>query len=130
MKKEEVTLFKNRYADDLKNNSNSAVCKWINNAVDFERPDGYYFDSKSKLLVIFEHFEIDCSERPKKNGKPLGSTLHKNYIDKHKEVQKEIQKSDDYYASTKVIAQGYYEQDKNNKTYYALNILFKFKIVF
>ena len=118
MGKQEVKFFKNRYIDYLKNNSNFVVCEWLENAVDFERPDGYYFDSKSKLLVLFEHFEIDCSERFTKKGKQLGSTLRKNYIDKHKEVQKEIQASDDYYVSTKVIEQGYCEQDGNNRTYY------------
>lgn len=119
MKKQEVTYFKKRYIDCLKNNNgNSIICEWLENVVDFERPDGYYFDNNSKLLVIFEHFEIDCSERLKKGEKLLGSTLHKNYIDKHKEVQKEIQASDDYYESTKVIGQGYYKQDGNNITYY------------
>ena len=121
MGKQEVKFFKNRYIYYLKNNnssSNFAVCQWLENAVDFERPDGYYFDGKTKLLVIFEHFEIDCSERPEKKGKPLGSILHKNYIDKHKEVQKEIQASDDYYVSTKIIEQGYYEQNGNNRTYH------------
>lgn len=119
MGKEEVRSFKNCYINSLKNNnSNSTVCEWLENAIDFERPDGYYFDSNSKLLVIFEHFEIDCSERLQKKGKSLGSTLRKNYIDKHKEVQKEIQASVDSYESTKVIEQGYYEQNGNNKTYH------------
>lgn len=118
MGKQEVKLFKNRYIDYLKNNSNFTVCEWLENAVDYERPDGYFFDGKSKLLVIFEHFEIDCSERCEKKGKPLGFILHKNYVDKHKDVQKEIQASDDYYVSEKVIEQGYYEQNGNTRTYH------------
>ncbi len=119
MEKQEVKLFKNRYIYFLKNNNNnSVVCEWLENAIDFEGPDGYYFDSKSRLLVIFEQFEIDCSERPRKNGKSLGSTLRKNCIDKYKEVQEEIEAADDYYESTKVIEQGYYEQNGNNITYH------------
>lgn len=119
MKKQEVTYFKNHYIDYLKiNNRNSDICVWLENAVDFEGPDGYYFDSSKNLLVIFEHFDIDCSERLKKGEKSIGSTLQKNYTDKYKEVQEEIQTSDDYYESTKIIGQGYYEQDGNNITYH------------
>ena len=117
--KKEVTLFKNHYIDYLKiNNSNSDICVWLENAVDFEGPDGYYFDSSKNLLVIFEHFDIDCSERIIKKGKDHGSTLRKNSNEKYKEVQEEIQTSDDYYESTKIIRQGYYEQDGNNITYH------------
>ena len=118
MKKQEISRFKNYYLDYLKNNnSNSNICEWLQNAVDFEEPDGYYFDSNSKLLVIFEHFDIDCSERIIKNGKEHGSILRKNSNDKYKEVHKEIESSSDYYESTKVIEQGYYKQDGNTKTF-------------
>lgn len=119
MKKQEVTYFKKHYIDYLKiNNRNSDICVWLENAVDFEGPDGYYFDSSKNFLVIFEHFDIDCSERRKKGEKSIGSTLQRNYTDKYKEVQEEIQTSDDYYESTKIIGQGYYEQDGNNITYH------------
>ena len=120
MSKQEILSFKNRYITYLKNNNgNCNICEWLENAIDFESPDGYYFDENSRLLVIFEHFEIDCSERPvNEKGKSLGSTRSKNFVDKHKEVQKEIQESDcDYYESTKVVEQGYYKQDGNNRIY-------------
>ena len=40
MKKQEITRFKNYYLDYLKNNnSNSNICEWLKNAVDFEEPD-------------------------------------------------------------------------------------------
>ena len=29
--------------------------------IDFEQPDGYYFDNKTSTLYIFEHFVFDCS---------------------------------------------------------------------
>ena len=117
--KKEVTLFKKRYIDYLKiNNSNSDISVWLENAVDFERPDGYYFDSNKNLLVLFEHFDIDCSERIIKKGNDYGSTLRKNTNDKYKEAQKEIRSSGDYYQSTKVIEQGYCKQEGNNKTFY------------
>ena len=64
MSKQEILSFKNRYITYLKNNNgNCNICEWLENAIDFESPDGYYFDENSRLLVIFEHFEIDCSER-------------------------------------------------------------------
>lgn len=119
MSKHEILSFKNRYINYLKNNNGDYnICDWLQNAVDFERPDGYYFDYNTKLLVIFEHFEIDCSERLVKKGKSLGSTLHKNSIDTHKEIQREIQSSNShYYESTKVIVQGYYKKDGDNLTF-------------
>ena len=61
MEKHEVTFFKNHYIDYLKKRNDSDVCMWLENAIDFEEPDGYYFDSKNDLLVIFEHFDIDCA---------------------------------------------------------------------
>ena len=58
MSKHEILSFKNRYINYLKNNNGDYnICDWLQNAVDFERPDGYYFDYNTKLLVIFEHFE-------------------------------------------------------------------------
>lgn len=118
MEKHEVTFFKNHYIDYLKKRNDSDVCMWLENAIDFEEPDGYYFDSKNDLLVIFEHFDIDCSERIIKKDKDHGSILRKNCNDKYKEVNREIQASVDYYQSTKVIEQGYCKQDGNNKTFY------------
>ena len=119
MRKKELTIFRNKYINYLKKTTESLdLIKWIENAIDFEGPDGYYFDFNNNLLVIFEHFEIDCSERPKKKGNSIGSILHKNYIDTYKEIKKEIQSSKDYYESTKIIEQGYYEQKDNNKIYY------------
>ena len=93
MKKQEVTYFKNHYIDYLKiNNRNSDICVWLENAVDFEGPDGYYFDSSKNLLVIFEHFDIDCSERIIKKGKDHGSTLRKNSNEKYKEFYIKLEK--------------------------------------
>ena len=118
MSKNEVTRFKNSYINFLKKHEKSDLCKWLENATDFEKPDGYYFDRNNKFLVIFEHFDIDCSEQMKKKTKSLGSTLRKNYNDTNQEVQNEIQSSGDLYESTKVIEQGYYTQSGNNKTFH------------
>ena len=116
MSKQEIANFKKYYLPYL---NNSTIFKWLEKAVDFERPDGYYYDGTNKLLVIFEHFEIDCSERPTKKGKPLGSTLHKNRVIVHKEIQKEINSCNDIcYESAKGIEQGYYSQNDNTKTFY------------
>ena len=53
MKKQEVTYFKNHYIDYLKiNNRNSDICVWLENAVDFEGPDGYYFDSSMQPFTM------------------------------------------------------------------------------
>ena len=119
MSKHEILSFKNRYINYLKNNNGDYnICDWLQNAVDFERPDGYYFDENNRLLVIFEHFEIDCSERLIKNGKSLGSKRSKNFVDKHNEVQKEIRESNsDYYESTKIVEQGYSKQEGDKIIY-------------
>lgn len=116
MRKNEVTLFKNKYVIFAKVDSEQ-IGVWLKNAVDFDRPDGYYYDADNKLLVIFEHFDIDCSERIIKNGKSNGSILRKNSHDEYQQVQKELQDSGDYYESVKVIEQGYFEQDGDNKIF-------------
>ena len=110
----EVSSFKKRYLTYFKNNySKDNICNWLEQAVDFERPDGYYYDSKTRLLIIFEHFVFNCSENIIKKGKSQGSLLHKELNDKYHEVQKEIQSATDNYESTKVIMQGYYEKNGN-----------------
>ncbi len=116
MKKQEISNFKKYYLPYL---NNTTIFEWLEKAVDFERPDGYYYDEINKLLVIFEHFEIDCSERPTKKGKTLGSSLHRNRIVIHKEIQEEIASSNNnLYESTKGIVQGYCSQNGNVKTFY------------
>ncbi len=108
----EVSIFRTKYLNFLKNNNaNADVCNWLESATDFERPDGYYWDSNNLTLIIFEHFRIDCSELIIKNNKSVGSTLCKNFNDKYHKVQKEIEKSNNvYYESTKMIEQGYYKK--------------------
>lgn len=120
MSKAEITHFKNNYRPQIENLSKKDnYCKSLLNAVDFERPDGYYYDKDNDNLIIFEHFEIDCSERINKNGNPLGSILRKNFRDKKKEVRKELNScSKTSYESTKIIEQGYYEEKNNVKTYF------------
>ena len=120
MGKCELTNFKRRYLWFLKrNNENCGLCKWLEDSIDFEKPDGFYYDDSRKLLVIFEHFEIDCSERIRKRDKIHGSILRKNYSDVIKEIRKEIELcSNDKYESVKVIEQGYCTQCGNNKIYY------------
>ena len=114
MSKNEIARFKNRYLIFSKIDSEQ-IGVWLRNAVNFDRPDGYYYDAENKLLVIFEHFDIDCSERIIKNGKSNGSILRKNIHDEYQQVQKELQASEDDYESTKVIEQGYFEQDGDRK---------------
>ena len=57
MSKNEIARFKNRYKILSKTDSEQ-IGVWLSNAVDFDRPDGYYYDAENKLLVIFEHFEL------------------------------------------------------------------------
>lgn len=117
MSKNEIARFKIRYKIFSKTDGEK-IGVWLSNAVDFDRPDGYYYDADNKLLVIFEHFDIDCSERITKNGKSNGSILRKNSHDVYQQVQKELQVSEDDYESTKVIEQGYFEQDGDRKICY------------
>lgn len=117
--KKELTSFKNRYLSFFKkNNQNSDICEWLENAVDFEKPDGYYYDKNNKVLIIFEHFDIDCSEKIKKKDKVFGSVMRKNSIDKIQEVSREIETADTDYQSTKIIEQGYYKQEGNKKIFH------------
>lgn len=85
MSKNEIARFKIRYKIFSKTDSEK-IGVWLSNAVDFDRPDGYYYDAENKLLVIFEHFDIDCSERIIKNGKSNGSILRKNIHDEYQQV--------------------------------------------
>lgn len=120
MSKGEITHFKNNYHSQIEYLSKKDnYCKFLLKAMDFERPDGYYYDKNNDSLVIFEHFEIDCSERVDKNGKPLGSILRKNSSDKNKEIKKELKScSEASYESVKLIEQGYYEENDNGKTFF------------
>ena len=116
---QEVSNFRTKYLNFLKNNNfNRDLCKWLESATDFEGPDGYYYDKRKNTLILFEHFEIDCSELIIKNNKAMGSRLQRNSNVAYQETQKEIQTSkDNYYETTKVIEQGCYKEVDNKKVF-------------
>lgn len=80
-----------------------------------EAPDGYFYDSDSNKLFIFEHFEFDSS--PRKKG---SSKLRKNLAIVNKENSDEIKKENDhnkYHEITKTIEQGYSTKENNTIVY-------------
>ena len=80
-----------------------------------EAPDGYFYDSDSNKLFIFEYFEFDSSRRKKGSSK-----LRKNLAIVNKETSDEIKKENDhnkYHEITKTIEQGYAIKENNTIVY-------------
>lgn len=69
--------------------------------IDFEQPDGYYFDNKTSTLYIFEHFVFDCSRTNRR-----GSTLRRNICKVNKEVGLEAKNLSEDKIIIKNIIQG------------------------
>ena len=83
------------------------------NSLDFDRPDGYWYNEATSILYIFEHFSFDCSV----NIKHGGSTLRLNRNKVSNEINKEIENTQSKYSSVKVIEQGIGIKNGNTITY-------------
>ena len=118
----DVQNFKRRNALSLKcfyrhcNNKNfQQILKYLCVCKDFDKPDGFYYNKKTSTLYIFEHFEIDSSNRDDKGS----SQLRKSSNQVNKQINDELSKStSDKYYSEKIVEQGYFEMHGDIKTYY------------
>jgi len=72
-----------------------------------DAPDGYYYNEATETLIIFEHFEFDCSPAKKKGAKQ-SSTMRESESCARKQVDGEISALgiDVSYKSTVPIVQG------------------------
>lgn len=125
--KNEIDRFKKRYiANNLDANgtleffsllqSQNAFNTLINafiNSQNFDRPDGYWFDTASSILYVFEHFEFDCSSNNRN-----GSKLRKNLATASREISEEMSSANTDYDTVKSIEQGIGIKQGNTVTYH------------
>lgn len=100
------------FSNDAHNLLNILIGKLIRR-IDFDRPDGYFFDKETSTLYIFEHFSFDCSPNGRK-----GSKLRKNIDKVNDEIEKEVHNSIAEYNSIKVIEQGFGIKNANKTIYH------------
>lgn len=124
----------NRFSTDQAGIENIVNALW--NCQYPDCPDGFNYNEKTDTLIIFEHFEFDCSPN---NGKRKGSMLRKNIAHINDRIAQEIgQMRDGEYQSVKIIAQSNGSKNENTITYnvgadgdkFRDNYIANFKMIF